>query len=230
MEDISYVRLEDFITRADQLIGLAHAVLKTKQDGSEAFSTSRVDETLFAGFRTASLSFLQNVYGPTHPYYTNFDSRVASSASLDTEQGKGILQAVRDELVGGWLRSAKGLVAAELFADFLEMAQHLLNEGYKDAAAVMIGSVLEEHLRQLSLVNGISINTLKDGIEKALKADAINANLAKANVYGMLDQKSITAWLDLRNKAAHGHYSAYTAQQVTIMHSGVLEFMSRISI
>ena len=33
--------------------------------------------------------------------------------------------------------------------DFLDMAYHLLENDYKDASAVMIGSVLEEHLRQL---------------------------------------------------------------------------------
>ena len=38
---------------------------------------------------------------------------------------------------------------AELFADFLEMADYLLSEGYKDPAAVLGGSMLEEHLRQL---------------------------------------------------------------------------------
>jgi hypothetical protein len=30
----------------------------------------------------------------------------------------------------------------------------------------------------------------------------------------MLDQKQITAWLDLRNNAAHGKYSAYSDTQV----------------
>ena len=110
------------------------------------------------------------------------------------------------------------------------MAQHLLAEGYKDAAAVMIGGVLEEHLRQLCLTHGVAISTSKAGVDVPRKADALNADLAKANVYGKLDQKNVTAWLDLRNDAAHGHYTRYTADQVEIMHRGFLEFAARVSI
>jgi hypothetical protein len=33
----------------------------------------------------------------------------------------------------------------------------------------------------------------------------------------------------LRNKAAHGHYSEYTADQVANMAFGVREFMARIA-
>ncbi|AIY39887.1 hypothetical protein LT85_0727 [Collimonas arenae] len=46
----------------------------------------------------------------------------------------------------------------------------------------------------------------------------------------MLDQKSVTAWLDLRNKAAHGKYSEYTKEQVEVMCQGVVNFMARNSV
>lgn len=220
------MKLEDFVARADQLIALADAVLASEY---ASYGSSYVDKTRFSGFRSASLSFLKNVFGPDHPYYNDFETRVRSSYPSDTSKGKGILQAVRDELAGGWLRSAKGLVAAELFADFLEMAQHLLAEGYKDAAAVIIGGVLEEHLRQLCMAHGVAITQSKAGADVPRKADALNADLAKANVYGNLDQKNVIAWLGLRNEAAHGHYTHYTADQVEIMHRGVLEFAARVS-
>jgi hypothetical protein len=137
--------------------------------------------------------------------------------------------AVLGELKGGWVITARGLVAAELFADFLDMAGYLLSEGYKDAAAVMTGSVLEEHLRQLAAKNGVSVTSIKSGTPVPRKADAINADLAGKDVYGKLDQKSATAWLDLRNKAAHGKYSEFTIDQVRLMHQGVLDFMSRVA-
>ena len=34
----------------------------------------------------------------------------------------------------------------------------------------------------------------------------MNNDLACGNSYTKLDQKSVTAWLDLRNRAAHGRY------------------------
>lgn len=59
------------------------------------------------------------------------------------------------------------------------------------------------------------------------KADTLNGELGSQGVYNKLDQKQITAWLDLRNKAAHGQYGEYTAEQVKVMLAGVLDFIRR---
>jgi hypothetical protein len=53
--------------------------------------------------------------------------------------------------------------------------------------------------------------------------------LAKAGVYTKLDQKAITMWLDLRNKAAHGKYNEYGKEQVVLMMQGVTEFLARMT-
>lgn len=124
--------------------------------------------------------------------------------------------------------TVKGLVTAEVFANFIEMAEHLLENGYKDAAAVMAGSVLEEHLRQLCTKRDIPTHEMKDDKQVPLKADRLNADLAKKAVYSKLDQKLITAWLEIRNKAAHGHYADFNVEQVRTMISGVTEFMARV--
>jgi hypothetical protein len=128
------------------------------------------------------------------------------------------------DIDGGRLLQLKDLVAADLFADFLEMAEYLLNSGYNDPAAVLIGGVLESHLRRLCVSNDIDVNT-EDG--KTKRADRLNADLAKGSVYNKLDHKAVTSWLDLRNKAAHGEYDAYNAQQVGLMLQGVRDFISR---
>jgi hypothetical protein len=135
----------------------------------------------------------------------------------------GILRAMREDYSAGYLSSIAELVHADLFADFLEMSGHLLSQGYKDPAAVVTGSVLEEHLRKLCEKVGIS--AVNGSAPK--KADLLNAELAGANVYSKLDQKSVTAWLDLRNKAAHGKYAEYTREQVQALHDGVRHFISR---
>jgi hypothetical protein len=136
----------------------------------------------------------------------------------------GLLRALRAEYAVGSLRSLEELIHGDLFADFLEMADHLLSEGYKDPAAVLAGGVLEEHLRQLCTKHGVAI--AQAGQPK--KADTMNGELAAIKAYSKLDQKSITAWLDLRNKAAHGHYSEYDPQQVKLMIQGVRDFASRV--
>jgi uncharacterized protein (DUF2164 family) len=135
----------------------------------------------------------------------------------------GILRALRADIADGYLQSMEELIHADIFGDFLEMADYLFEQGYKDPAAIIAGTVLEEHLRNLCGKNGIS--AIQSG--KAKKADTINAELAGSNVYSKLDQKSITAWLDLRNKAAHGKYGEYTKDQVALLIQSIRDFVSR---
>jgi hypothetical protein len=103
------------------------------------------------------------------------------------------------------------------------MARHLNNSGYKDSSAVLAGSTLESHLRKLALKNSIEVE--KD--DRPIKANKLNADLTKADIYGLLDQKNITAWLDLRNKAAHGNYEEYTKEQVDLLIAGIQDFITR---
>jgi hypothetical protein len=100
-----------------------------------------------------------------------------------------------------------------------------LQQGYKDPAAVVVGTVLEEQLRKLSQKAGISLEQV-NGAPK--KADGLNSELAAVQTYSKLDQKNVTAWLDLRNKAAHGKYSEYSLDQVVLMLQGVQNFTSRL--
>ncbi|MCJ7649689.1 MAG: DUF4145 domain-containing protein [Candidatus Lokiarchaeota archaeon] len=136
----------------------------------------------------------------------------------------GILKALRNDYENGYLQRIHELIHADIFSDFLEMADYLIKEGYKDPAAVIAGGVIEEHLRKLCQKNNIEI--IKDD-SRYKTADSLNSELAKANVYKKLDQKSITAWLDLRNKAAHGKYDDYTINQVELMLQGIRDFISR---
>jgi hypothetical protein len=89
---------------------------------------------------------------------------------------------------------------------------------------VICGGVLEQHLRKLCL--RAAIDTELNGRPK--KAEALNSELASGKVYGKLDQKSVTSWLDLRNKAAHAEYTAYGPEQVQLLLLGVRDFLRRI--
>jgi hypothetical protein len=221
------MQTKKLIDRVDQLIQLGNQTLKTKRY-SKNLCCEVVDHGQRIGFRSAVLSFLEQVYGKGHPYYDEFNKAVGSFYVDGIKAGIEILFAIRSEMEGGWLISVKGLLRAEIFSDFLEMSDHLLSEGYKDASAVMIGGVLENHLRQLCRNNGIDPEIKKDTKEIPKKADQLNSELATAEVYNKLDQKTVTGWLDLRNKAAHGHYDQYTKEQVETMLNGVSEFASRI--
>jgi flagellar biosynthesis chaperone FliJ len=85
-------------------------------------------------------------------------------------------------------------------------------------------------LRQLCTRNAIATEIEKDDKQIHKKADRLNSELAKNEVYSKLDQKMVTAWLDLRNKAAHGKYDEYTEDQVKNMLVAVTEFMARVAV
>jgi len=108
------------------------------------------------------------------------------------------------------------------------MSKYFLDEKFKDPAAVMIGSVLEEHLRQLCIAYSVDTEITRGTDIVPKKADLMNSDLVKAGAYGILEQKNVTAWLDLRNRAAHGKYSEFTIEQVQIMYLGVLDFATKI--
>ena len=54
------------------------------------------------------------------------------SYASNAKRGHEILLSIQNEIEGGWIFSVKQLIAAEIFSDFLEMAEHLLKQGYKD--------------------------------------------------------------------------------------------------
>lgn len=139
----------------------------------------------------------------------------------------GVISSLKVSVESGYLDNIEELIHGKLFDDFIEMAEHLLNEGYKDASAVIVGSALESHLRNLCLRNSIE-TTINSGNRKhPKKADQMNSELAASGVYEKLDLKSVTAWLDLRNKAAHGEYDKYSSDQVRLMLTGVRDFIAR---
>lgn len=134
----------------------------------------------------------------------------------------GVLKALKEDVNEGWLQTVEELVHADTFSDLLEQARELNSKGYKDAAAVIAGTVLESHLRLLCDKNSIP-TSLQAGRYKT--ADSMNTELAKTGVYNQLQQKHVTAWLGIRNAAAHGKYSQYTAADVVSLISGVEQFI-----
>jgi hypothetical protein len=224
-------KIEQFIQRVDMLIAQCDDTLKTQSHfNDEYWRQNHVDSAAQEALRAAVLSFTTQVFGHDHSYTKELDRISKESLRQSTREIQAVLIAARSELAGGWFVALRQLVSAEIFSDFLEMSEYLIAEGYIHPAAVIIGSVLEEHLRQLCGSAGVPVEqAAPDGTMKPKKADVLNADLAKATVYSKLDQKNVTAWLDLRNKAAHGRYSEYAAEQVKNLLSGVSEFVARVT-
>ncbi|WP_336940119.1 HEPN domain-containing protein [Acinetobacter pittii] len=128
-----------------------------------------------------------------------------------------ILNAAYDDLKNGFLITFKQIVQAEVFDSELEQAKSLLESGYKNAAAVIAGVVLETAIKELCLNNGIDI--------ERKRLTQLSDDLAKAGVYNKLQQKQITALADIRNNAAHGDYDEFTKEDVERMISDIERFL-----
>jgi hypothetical protein len=202
-----------------QLNAIVERYAEATQEGNDpasALSTEKLAELL-----ASSQAAVTRYAPPGSAYLHVLDVQGGDSYCLECLIG--VIRALRADYKAGALTPVQELIRAEVFDDFLEMSEHLLDQGYKDPAAVVIGSVLEQHLRKLC--DRERIPTQHNG--KPKKADQLNSELAAKNVYEKLDQKSVTAWLDLRNDAAHGHYDKYGAEQVKLLLLGVRDFINR---
>ena len=165
---------------------------------------------------------------------TNYGKEIIKGASsishnMHLTALSGPLQTLRNDYAAGRLQSLAERLHSDLFADFLEMADYLIeDQGLKDPAAVRAGGVLEEHLRKLCPKHGVDTTFVdRGGVTKPKKLDTMNADLARAIAYGGEEQKQVTAWAGIRNHAAHAEYAKFDASQVKLMIQGIRDFVVR---
>lgn len=136
----------------------------------------------------------------------------------------GILSALKSDYESGYIYTFEELVHGELFDDFLDMADELFNKGYKDSAAVVAGSVLEEHIRKLATRNHLDV---LDSKKCPKKFDVLIVELVKVQQISEPQRKILAAWYGQRNEAAHGNYINVIKSEVGRMIDGIRDFMIR---
>jgi hypothetical protein len=210
---------DEIVGRCDALIEKGEQVLATHRPNSpNVIGFPTLDSGAFAEWQTQTLSFLRNTLGADHIYTTTFAEDVDQGFTSSVKQGQGILRAVREDVSSGYLRTIQALVASEVFAGFMEMAEHLLDAGYKDPAASLVGAVLEDGLRRIASANGVTVKSKDD-------LGSLAARIATAGVYNRLVQKKLAVWTDIRNNADHGKFNEYTSDDVKAMIAGITDFL-----
>jgi hypothetical protein len=178
------------------------------------------------GLVTNAIALIHRITGENSTYSKEIIKVQTQEPDLHVHTSSiiGIVQALKSDIDNGYLQSLVELIHGDIFSDFLEMASYLNESKFKDAAAVIAGSTLENHLKQLATKNSIPLNDVND---RPKKVSSLNVELTKAGVYEKLDSKNVTAWLDLRNKAAHGNYEEYNLDQVNLLISSIQNFITR---
>jgi hypothetical protein len=215
-----------FIKQLDDIIA-DFTKVKSKAQYDDLSGNTTIEE--IASVITKSKAAIARIVGDNSEYYKDTEAVLKRTYINDGNKLRhiiGTIQALKGDLENDYLKSFSDIVQSEVFSDYLEMAEHLLKEGYKDPAAVLIGSTLEVHLRELCTTYEIEVNTTNSkGKSIPKKADLMNADLAKSEVYSSAYQKQIIAWLGIRNSAAHGKYDEYTNEEVSLMLQGIRQFI-----
>ena len=214
-----------FIRQLDDIL-TSYSSIRSRAQYEDLSGDTTIEEITSA--LTRSKAAIVRIVGDKSEYYKDAEA-ILKQTDYPGEKLKsviGIVIALKSDLQNDYLKSLSDIIQSEVFSNYLEMAEHLLNEGYKDPAAVLVGSTLEAHLRDLCISSGIAIEVPNSkGVLVAKKADVMNADLAKASVYSTAHQKQITAWLGIRNLAAHGKYTEYKPEEVLFMLQGVKLFV-----
>jgi hypothetical protein len=156
--------------------------------------------------------------------------RQLNANSYGIEHILGILIGLQDDYKKGLLSDVTNMIEANIAADYMGQAEHLLGEGIQGQfdhvpAAVLAGAVLEDSLRRLCGRQMPPIPTIKsNGLDKML--NALIDDLKSANVYNELIAKQLRGWADIRNAAAHGRFEDFKREHVESMIKGIEVFLA----
>jgi hypothetical protein len=189
---------------------------------AKAMTAGRPGETI--AWASDVLTLLELLRGPNHGLTQTLqralDATVVNKAggSQLAHTAQGLAAGLVSDLEAGLIPDLQSRIRSEVEGGFLGQAMRLLDDGLKDPAAMLIGAVLEDGLRQLCS---------KHGVPEGSTIETMNEPLRQKAVYGLPQKQQVTAWAAIRNKADHGRFSEYTEAEVRLMHQGVLGFIAQ---
>jgi hypothetical protein len=186
-------------------------------------------------FEAASLAqtVLHDTVGGSHPLMAAIQSALEKGDwSRAVAASRGVVTLYEQ----GGLTSPRLAIAHEIEGDLLDIAQSQLQAAETNQvpehkqlqlaiAAFLTGASLEDALLRLCTARGISFDAQRTSIAK-LQA-ALFQPSKQIEVISSSENKQITAWGDVRNKADHGKFGDITYAEVLSMVVGVRAFIDR---
>ena len=214
------------LDQLDALVAKGEAVPLRRAGEQWTSGERRVEPRPYAEWRSQSLAFARSILRDGHTYLLELERVTEPTITNDNqdpqtdqrESGVGVLQAIREDVANGYLSDFRSLIAAEVFTDFLDMADHLLGAGYHHAAASLAGAVLEDSLRRELTARGVKATG---------NLESMNQIALDQRVYGPLVFKQVKVWIDIRNDADHGNWDKVEAERVESMVRDLPGFLTR---
>jgi len=224
-------RFDELIKEGDEIykaIKFTPAV-NTQQRIAPAFYT--VDAELFIAWRTKGSSLLAQVIPRNHFHFVQVQHfSIMGSSKEGLEWCRSFLQGIKDDFEKDFLGDVGMAIEAEIAADYMGQADHLLAEGQPGKfdhvpAAVLSGAVLEKALRTLCHNQQPPIPiTTSSGNPKTL--NPLIDDLKKTGVFNEAKAKQLRAWAAVRNHAAHGEFDQFARSDVEQMIQGITNFLA----
>lgn len=194
---------------------------KPSRDGDSRYF-QREDKSRVISWATKARNILEVSLGKQSPHLRHFDESIPKGGvnNIDYEYHihplVGVLLGALDDLEHGFLIGQEFFIAGEVFDSILEQAKYLVQNNYKDPAAILGRVVLEDALKRIARTEGVDENQ---------KASIINDDLKKKGRFSQPQWRFIQGWLDIGNAAAHGKFGEYTQDDVTKMIDDVERFL-----
>ena len=213
----------------DEIISEIESLIEEGERLNKSFSLegmgtyeSDIPEHKHRAFVTSALASIERIAGKDSQYYERApkpesEELLSVARSNTVIPGlQGVLTSLRDAVEAGFLESIESQLRASIHDDMLEQGADLLDSNYHVAAMVLIGGVLEDHLRQLCE----SRNMIWSGRGSISEYN----NLLKDDLYKQTIWRRVQAVADVRNNAAHGNIEKVDKEDV----SDSLNFVRRV--
>lgn len=207
-------RLKELKFEGDQIAKLEQPTVKFP-DISTIRETDRLNK-----FYSSVENCLINFIGTENPYYRNFKNSYTTKNYFYANIVLGvcgIIESILTDYEKGTLYKYDFLISGNIFISILEQATELNDNNFKDAAAVMVRTVVESSLKKLAVTNEIN--------PKQTAAD-LNTKLKDKNVYDKVQHSEIQSWLHLGNYAAHGDFDKYNSTKISKLINDVEIFIN----
>ena len=223
------VILTKTLARFDSLIAEGRNILENAS-GTDAGNKKPDAEKLFE-WRTKAATLLVRVIPKGHVHREAAEGLAKLPVSIASlQESVSLLRGIKDDLDKGFLDDLSACIEAEIAADYMGQAEHLLAEGHRGKfdhvpAAVLAGAVLEKALH--TLCNQQQPPVPRKGPKGEFRSlGPLVDVLKKAGAFNEAKAKQLRAWADLRNLAAHGEFQQFKRGDVEQMIAGINGFLA----
>jgi hypothetical protein len=177
------------------------------------------DTASWRQWATSVMNLIKGVFGETSPHYENIQMAYSECNGHEryVEGIKGIFKAAKADFDGSYLFNLQASVSGEIFGDFVSLAKAILQENFKDVAAVLACAALEDALKRYADLNGLDVNN-------KVMQEVVSAIKSKGLVTGA--QKTLLDSMPkIRDYAMHANWEKITSQDVGSVIGFVEQFL-----